>query len=54
MRRYKVLDEFGEAIRIFPSKAEAVKFLQDGWSILIMNAPNKYKQAIEKVGEATF
>ena len=54
MRKYKVIDELGAGIRIFPSKNEAVKFLQEGWSILIMNAPNKYKQALEKVGEARF
>jgi hypothetical protein len=54
MRRYKVIDELGCAIRIFPSKGEAVKFLQEGWTILIMTTPNKYKQALEKVGEALF
>ena len=54
MRRYKVLDEFGESIRIFPSKSEAVKFLQEGWTILIIKSPDKYKQALERVGEALF
>ena len=54
LRKYKVLDEIGQAIRIFPSKSEAVKFLQEGWTILIITTPNKYKQALEKVGEALF
>ena len=54
MRRYKVVDELGCAIRIFPSKSEAVKFLQEGWTILIIKSPDKYKQAIERVGEALF
>ena len=54
MRRYKVLDELGESIRIFPSKSEAVKFLQEGWTILIIKSPDKYKQALERVGEALF
>lgn len=52
MNRYKVIDESGIAIRIFPSKSEAKRFLQDGWSILIMKSPDKYKLALEKVGEA--
>lgn len=52
MNRYKVIDESGIAIRIFPSKLEAKRFLQDGWSILIMKSPDKYKLALEKVGEA--
>ena len=52
MNRYKVIDETGIAIRIFPSKSEAKRFLQDDWSIMIIKSPNKYKQALEKVGEA--
>lgn len=54
MRKYKVIDELNVGIRIFPSKAEAVKFLQDGWTIVIINTPNKYKKSIELVGEAPF
>ena len=48
------MDELGESIRIFPSKSEAVKFLQEGWTILIIKSPDKYKQALERVGEALF
>ena len=54
MRKYKVVDELNKGIRIFPSKAEATRFLQEGWSIVIMVSPNKYQQALEKVGEAIF
>lgn len=52
MNKYKVIDELGSAIRVFHSKADATRFLQDGWSIMIIKSPNKYKQALEKVGEA--
>jgi hypothetical protein len=52
MRRYKVLDETGQSMRIFPSKAEAKRFLQDGWSIVIIEARDKYKHALHLVGEA--
>jgi len=52
LNRYKVIDESGIAMRIFPSRLEAKRFLQDGWSIMIIKSPNKYKQALEKVGEA--
>jgi hypothetical protein len=31
--KYKVIDEDGLAIRLFATKAEAVAFLQLGWSI---------------------
>jgi len=54
LRKYKVIDESGLAIRVFHNKKEAVKFLQEDWTILIMTTPNKYKQALEKLGEATF
>jgi hypothetical protein len=50
--KYKVLDEIGKAIRVFHSKAEAKRFLQDGWSIMIIKTPDKYKLALDKVGEA--
>jgi hypothetical protein len=45
MKRYKVLDETGQAIRIFPSEEEAKRFLQDGWSIVIIEARDKQKNA---------
>lgn len=51
MNKYKVIDETGSAIRIFYKKQEAVKFLQSGWSIQLLKAPNRYKQALDKVGE---
>jgi hypothetical protein len=52
MRKYKVLDETGQSMRIFPSRAEAKRFLQDGWSIVIIEARDKYKHALHLVGEA--
>lgn len=51
MNKYKVIDETGSAIRVFYKKHEAVKFLQDGWSMELLKAPNRYKQALDKVGE---
>lgn len=51
MNRYKVLDETKQAMRIFHKKAEAIRFLQDGWSIQLIKSPNRYKQALDKVGE---
>ena len=54
MRKYRVVDEAGYGMRIFHSKAEAVRFLQEGWSIQTISSPNKYKQSLEKVGEAPF
>ena len=50
--KYKVLDELGKAIRVFHSRGEEKRFLQDGWSIMIIKTPDKYKLALEKVGEA--
>lgn len=52
MNRYKVLDETKRAIRIFHKKSEAVRFLQDGWSIIFIKSESKYQQALNKVGEA--
>lgn len=52
MNKYKVVDEAGHAMRVFYKKSEATKFLQDGWSIVLIKSPNKYTQALEKVGEA--
>lgn len=52
MNKYKVLDESGSAIRVFHKRSEASRFLQDGWSIVIIKSPDKYKLALEKVGEA--
>ena len=52
MRKYKVLDEFGQAIRIFPSRAEAKRFLQDGWTITIIKGRDNYQHALNLVGLA--
>jgi hypothetical protein len=52
MNKYKVLDETKQAIRIFHKKAEATRFLQEGWSIVLLKSPNKYNQALQSVGEA--
>ena len=52
MNKYKVIDEAGQAIRIFYKKSEATKFLQEGWSIQLLTYPNRYEQALAKVGEA--
>lgn len=52
MNKYKVIDDAGVAMRVFHSRAEAKRFLQDDWSIVIIKSPDKYKLALEKVGEA--
>ena len=54
MTKYKVLDETGQSMRIFPSRAEAKRFLQDGWSIVIIEGRDKYTHALHLVGEALF
>lgn len=51
VNKYKVIDEIGSAIRIFYKKSDAIKFMQDGWSIELIKAPDRYQQALEKVGE---
>lgn len=51
VNKYKVIDEFGSAIRIFYKKSEATRFMQEGWSIQLVKAPDRYQQAMEKVGE---
>lgn len=52
VNKYKVVDECGISMRVFHSRSDAKRFLQDGWSIMIIKSPNKYNQALEKVGEA--
>jgi len=52
MTKYKVIDETGQAMRVFHKKAEAVRFMQDGWSIELLKSPSRYEQALTKVGEA--
>ena len=52
MNKYKVLDDTKQAIRIFHTKSEATRFLQEGWSIVLLKSQSRYKQAMEKVGEA--
>lgn len=51
MNKYKVIDETNKAIRVFYKKAEAIRFLQDGWTIQLVKVPNRYKQALANVGE---
>ena len=51
VNKYKVIDEIGSSIRIFYKKSDAIKFMQDGWSIELIKAPDRYQQALEKVGE---
>lgn len=53
MNKYKVIDESGEAMRVFYKKPEAERFLQAGWSIQLIKQPSRYEQALSKVGEAT-
>jgi hypothetical protein len=49
---YKVLDEDGIAIRVFPNRKEAEAFLQDGWSIVYIK---KVKvNPLDLVGECLF
>ena len=52
MNKYKVLDEDGIAIRIFHKKREALRFLQEGWTIQFIKAPCKYEHALNLVGES--
>jgi len=52
MVKYKVIDEDGLAIRIFPSRAEAQAFLQEGWKIVITR--QKKIDPFELVGECLF
>ena len=52
MNKYKVVDETGEAMRIFHKKSEATKFLQEGWTVQLLKSPSKYQQALARVGEA--
>jgi hypothetical protein len=52
MVKYKVVDESGQAMRVFYKKAEATKFLQEGWTIKLIKSPNKYETALSRVGEA--
>ena len=54
LRKYKVLDETGLSIRIFPSKGEAKRFLQDGWSIVIIEGRDNFQHALKLVGFAPF
>ena len=49
--RFKVVDETGEAMRLFPSKQEAQRFLQDGWQIVALPKRDMYTEALQKVGE---
>jgi hypothetical protein len=53
MNRYKVMDETGQAMRIFHKKPEAIRFMQDGWTIQLIKTPSRYEQALTNVGEAT-
>ena len=48
--KYKVLDEDGIAIRLFATKAEAIAFLQEGWSIVRILKKRK-PTAFELVGD---
>lgn len=50
--RYKVLDETGAALRLFQSKQEALRFLQEGWTVAVMPRRNPYLEALKSVGEA--
>lgn len=52
MIKYKVIDETGQAMRVFHKKAEAVRFMQDGWKIELLKSPSRYEQALTNVGEA--
>lgn len=52
MIKYKVIDENGQAIRVFYKKPEAIRFMQNGWTIQLLKTPSRYEQALSKVGEA--
>jgi hypothetical protein len=51
--RYLVKDETGQALRIFHTRAEAVVFMQQDWSLVVL--PRKVKpNPLDIVGEAPF
>ena len=51
--RYLVKDETGQALRIFHTRAEAVVFMQQDWSLVVL--PRKVKpNTLDIVGEAPF
>jgi len=51
--KYKVLDEDGIAIRLFPTATEAFAFLQAGWTV--KKLPRKPKiDVFALVGECLF
>lgn len=51
--RYLVKDETGKALRMFYTRIEAVAFMQQDWSLVVL--PRKTKpNPIDLVGEAPF
>jgi hypothetical protein len=51
--RYQINDETGAMLRRFYTKCEALAFMLDGWSLVVL--PKKPKiNLIELVGEAPF
>jgi len=51
--RYLVKDETGKALRMFHTRAEAVVFMQQDWSLVVL--PRKVKpNPLDIVGEAPF
>jgi hypothetical protein len=51
--RYLVKDETGLALRIFQTRIEAVAFMQQDWSLVVL--PRKAKpNPMDLVGEAPF
>lgn len=51
--RYLVKDETGKALRMFHTRAEAVVFMQQDWSLVVL--PRKVKpNPCDLVGEAPF
>lgn len=50
--KYKVVDETGQAMRIFDRRSEATRFLQEGWRILLIKGLSPYEIAVQRVGYA--
>lgn len=53
--KYMLLDEFGEALRKFASKQEAVPYMTEGMKLIkLPKQPSNYDIAMLTLGEAPF
>ena len=53
--KYMLLDEFGEALRKFASKREAMPYMTEGMKLIkLPKQPSNYEIAMLTLGEAPF